>query len=499
MKKSVLLLISLAIFSCSDDFLELYPKTSLNEGNFYSSENEFVLLTNGCYTAMRDYERGYHWVVSELRSDNASFQYNSTESGGIRSRGVFDLFLVDTQTPTLQPVWNLLYRGIYNCNRLLVEIDENEITWSNEAIKERSQGEALFLRALYYFNLVRQFGGVPIVLSPVEAGEAVGIKRSSEEEVYNVIVDDLEAAIAHFEKATEVEEKGRANWGAAASLLGKVFLTMHQYPEAEGVLDDVIASGRYDLLSDYAQVFDPSSKDYLETIFAVQYSENSAELANQFIFLWAPWSSGGEVTNRPNVAISQTAGWNQPTDDLINAFEPGDLRKDVSINYWFGPDWDGVERNIPYPGKFKPPVSAPDNRSGDNFPILRYSDVLLMYAEVLNELGRPDEAFDYVRQVRTRAGLTTPTKDYTKEELFELIMKERQTEFCFENQRWYDLKRTGKAVEVMKSHATREKASKEWLRDFFPAAYDRISENRLVIPIPVQEIDINNLKQNPGY
>lgn len=121
-----------------------------------------------------------------------------------------------------------------------------------------------------------------------------------------------------------------------------------------------------------------------------------------------------------------SAGWNQPTEDLINAFEPGDKRKEVSIHFWNGEDWDGVVRDIPYPGKYKAPVSAPDDRSGDNLPIIRYADVLLMYAEVLNELGRTGEAIPYVEQVRARAGLTNPLTDYNKAALEELIAKERQ-------------------------------------------------------------------------
>ena len=149
------------------------------------------------------------------------------------------------------------------------------------------------------------------------------------------------------------------------------------------------------------------NKDYKETIFAMQYSEVSAEVANQFIFTFAPHTSGGAVTLRPNINIVG-AGWNQPTDDLINAFEPGDARKDVSIGYWNGLDWDNKVRPIPYCNKYKAPLSAPDNRAGDNLPILRYSDVLLMYAEVLNEQGKTSEAIPYVQQVRTRAKLTAP-------------------------------------------------------------------------------------------
>ncbi len=236
------------------------------------------------------------------------------------------------------------------------------------------------------------------------------------------------------------------------------------------------------------------NRAYKETIFAVQYSENSVDLSSRFLFWFAPHTSAGAVTKRPNINIIG-AGWNQPTQDLINAFEPGDKRKDVSIGFWTGVDWDSQTRAIPYCAKYKPPVSAPDDRCSDNLPVLRYSNVLLMYAETLNELGRTSEALPFVQQVRTRAGLTNSLTGLDKTALQTLIAKERQVEFCFENQRWYDLKRTGKAVEVMNAHGLREKAQKTFL---YPEAYT-VTANKLVAPVPNIEVLVNKIAQNPGY
>lgn len=491
MKKVLYLLMLVLSSSCTNKFLELYPPTTLNEGNFYRSEVEYILLANGCYVPIRDNEKNNHWILAELISDNAGFQNNVRT--GEASRGVIDQFILVGDNVAYAAFWNLSYNGVTRCNKLLNELNREGVSWSKLSYKERCTGEALFLRALYYFNLVRQFGGVPLVLQPITSQEAVGIKRATEAVVYESIVSDLKSAIESFAKARDVEENGRANETAALALLGKVYLTLGKFSEAEQTLKQVIASGKYALLPTYADLFNPAKKDFKETIFAVQYSENSAELSNQFIFLFAPHTSGGAVTNRPNINIVG-AGWNQPTDDLINAFEAGDTRKNVSIGFWTGVDWDNIVRPIPYCAKYKPPVSAPDNRCGDNFPILRYSDVLLMYAEVLNELNRTSEALPYVQQVRTRAGLTTPAT-LTKTVLTNLIAKERQVEFCFENQRWYDLKRTGKAVEVMTAHGIREKAKKMFL---YPESY-AITPNKLLSPIPVNEISINQLTQNPGY
>ncbi|CAN5920074.1 RagB/SusD family nutrient uptake outer membrane protein [soil metagenome] len=491
--KRIICLLSLCILSaCSDEFLELYPKATLNEGNFYQSETEYILLANGCYVPMRNYEKDLHWVIAELPSDNASFQFNTAT--GEPTRGVIDQFILASNNVAFANFWNQSYNGIARCNKLLNEIDRPEVTWAKESFKDRCAGEALFLRSLYYFNLVRQFGGVPLVLTPITSQEAVGIKRSTAEEVYVSIVDDLNRAITHFSKAKDVEETGRANEGAANALLGKVYLTLHKYPEAEAALKPVIQSGRYQLLPNYTDVFNPAKKDFTETIFAIQYSENSVELSNRFAFWFAPWNSGGAVTKRPNINIIGS-GWNQPTVDLINAFEPGDKRKDVSIKFWTGTDFDGQVRPIPYAAKYQPPLAAPDDRSGDNLPILRYSDVLLMYAEVLNEQGRTGEALPFVQQVRNRAGLSNPLTGYGKPALEDLIAKERQVEFCFENQRWYDLKRTGKALEVMTAHGAREIARKPFL---YAAAYE-LNPNKLLAPIPQEQVAVNKIEQNPGY
>ena len=492
MKNTLYILSLLVISACSDDFLTIYPESTLNEGNFYQSEEELILLANGCYVPMRNYEKNVHWVLAELISDNASFQYNIRTGEAVR--GVIDQFIITADNRGYAEFWNLSYNGITRCNKLLNEIDRPEINWSDEAYKHRSEGEALFLRALYHFNLVRQFGDIPLVLEPITSQEAVNIKRTAEEQVYESIINDLKESAASFAMAKDVEENGRANEEAANALLGKVYLTLHQYTEAEAALLSVMQSGKYSLLPNYADLFDPANKDFEETIFAIQYSENNQELANRFIFLFAPWSSEGEVTNRPNINIIG-AGWNQPTEDLIAAFEPGDLRKDVSIHYWTGEDWDGEVRDIPYCGKYKPPVSAPDDRAGDNFPVIRYSDVLLMYAEVLNEQGRTGEAVQYVEQVRNRAGLTAPLTGYDKTALEELIAKERQVEFCFENQRWYDLKRTEKAVEVMTAHGNRENERKPFL---YNNAY-QIEPYKLTAPIPAEQVLINRLEQNTGY
>lgn len=480
--KSKLFLLQIAVLflvaGCSKDFLKIYPETSLNEGNFYKSDNEFIALVNGCYIPLRNTEKWDHWVMSELKSDNLDQQFSAI-AGNFETAYMDDL-LTGAASITVQEYWDFSYQGIYRCNKAISVLEGSSYKWNDENVKNRSQGEAYFLRALYYFNLVRQYGGVPLVELPVTGKEAVEIKRSSVDEVYQLIISDLNNAQEHLSKATGVEEKGRANESAALGLLGKVYLTRKDYSAASQALKKVIDLKKFALLSNYADLFNPNAKDYTETIFSVQYSESSSELSNDFIFFNVPNTSKGEVTNRPNISL-RIAGSMEPSIELINAFEANDNRKNVAIQYWTGKGWDGIEKAFPYCAKYKPPQFSPLNYCGDNFPVLRYADILLMYGESLNKLGNTPDAIPYVFSVRERAGLTDDISHLSQTELDALIEKERQVEFCFENQRWYDLVRRERAVEVMNAQGKQM------------AAY------KILQPIPSEEIFINKLEQNPGY
>lgn len=477
MKSKILYILAVGILSsCSDDFLELYPETSTNEANFYQSDSEFVLLVNGSYIPMRNLGKTVYWDVSEIKSDNMTTQPGNTYI----EHGWNNNFRLNSSSTTHESLWNNTYSGIYNTNKAIEAIEEQDFQWENPELKARSLGEVYFLRAMYYFDLVRQFGGVPLVTEGITGSDAVGIKRSSQEQTYQLIESDLKISIQHFSKSGTTNEYGRANLGAAQALLGKVYLTQKKYSQAEKPLAQVIESGQFGLLENYADVFDPSRKDYYETIFSIQYSESAAGLSNAFIFWNAPATSKGEVTNRPNVNLA-TSRAVRPTPELIEAFEDGDARFAVSIGEWTGPDRVGEIKDFFYCAKYKGPQSANLGWSGDNFPVLRYSDVLLMYAEVLNELGRTSDAVPYVEAVRHRANLMNDISGLTQEEMKLLIEKERQVEFCFENQRWYDLIRTDRAIDVLRAKG----------KD--------IQEHHLLAPIPGEQIAINQLTQNPGY
>lgn len=472
----IVILISFVLSSCSNSFLDLYPETSLHESNFYQSDEEFVALVNGGYIPMRNLAKTVNWDISEVKSDNMDLQVSNTNIEQSRNND----FLMSSASIVHKSFWDNAYKGVYACNKSITAIEEREYVWTDEALKERSLGEAYFLRAYYYFDLVRQFGGVPLVLKEINSQDAVLIKRAPVEDVYKQIVADLEASISHLEKMGNTGENGRVNLGAAQALLGKVYLTNKDYKNSEVYLNKVIQSGKFGLLPNYADVFNPAKKDYYETIFSVQFSETAADLANTFIFFNAPSTSKGAITGRDNVGLQVNIAI-KPTEDLIDAFEDGDERYATAIGEWTGIDDGGEVKGFFYCAKYKGPQTAALGWSGDNFPILRYSDVLLMYAEVLNELNRTAEAIPYVEQVRNRVGLLDKISNLGKSALTKLIEKERRVEFSFENQRWYDLLRTDRALEVMREHGK------------------QIEPYHLLAPIPVDQVLINKLEQNDRY
>ncbi|MFZ4260715.1 RagB/SusD family nutrient uptake outer membrane protein [Sphingobacterium sp. HJSM2_6] len=476
MKKIFYPIIALLLSSCSNDFLNLYPETSLNESNYYKTDAEFVSLVNGSYIPMRNLAKTVQWDVSEIKSDNMDLQPSNTNIEQSRN----DNFLMSSASIVHKSLWDNSYKGIYYVNKTLGAMASTGYVWTNENLKARSLGELHFLRALYYFDLVRQFGGVPLVVTAINSQEAVGVKRSSIEEVYTQIISDLTLSTDNFANAGDTHENGRASLTAANGLLGKVYLTKKDYTNAEKHLKTVINSGKHALLTNYADVFNPGKKDYVETLFSVQFSETLAELANTFIFFNAPSTSKGDVTGRPAVNLSVNIAI-KPSNDLLNAFSPNDARYAVSIGKWTGPDAKNVVTDFFYCNKYKGPQNAILGWSGDNFPILRYSDILLMYAESLNELNKTSEAIPYVELVRKRAGLIDDISGLGKTELTSLIEKERRLEFCFENQRWYDLIRTNRAVPVMR------------------ALGKTIENYHMLSPIPGDQVLINKIDQNEGY
>jgi hypothetical protein len=476
--------ISLSISGCSKDFIELAPISQNNSVNFYKTAADMKLAVNAAYGALQ--YSGQYWSalheVAEVRSDNTEILDVQTGLNVVE----IDIFTNQSGNTLLNGMWNDHYRGIAQCNIVLDRIDAIDM---DAAMKNRYIGEIKFLRALMYFNMVRSFGDIPLVLNEIkspEEGYAYG--REPVAKVYEQIIADLQDAETKLPVIYTGADIGRATSGAAKALLGKVYLTNKQWAQAASKLKEIIdntGENRYMLLTNYADLWKVTNENHRESIFEVQFKKGGTGEGSPFTNQFAPRGSGVIVSK-----VGAGLGYNIPTQDMSDAYEAGDLRKDLSLSqgYMSGANFVAVKYITKY---LDIPFQA--NDADNNWPVLRYADVLLMYAEALNEQGfvADGEAFTLLNQVRSRAGLPAktavnaePSLQVADQAAFRLaIEQERRVELAFENHRWFDLVRTGRAIEVMAEHGI------------------TIQPHQLLYPIPQLQIDINPAKitQNPGY
>lgn len=498
MKKIIysLLIVTIAFYSCSDQ-LNLDPKSFINGDSYFGTEASIKLALNGAYSDLQilfNTSGGMDfWAVSEMRTDNTSFQYNPSD------RGEFDMEFLDTFSETasdddLQRIWDRLYSGISHCNTVLSRIDN--IDFKDPSLKDQYTGEAEFLRAYYYYNLVRLWGGVPLVLEEVRSpAEAFSKGRSSIDSVYDQIINDIKDATSKLPLKYNGVDVGRVTKGAVYTMLGEIYMTLKDYPSAIEALSQVINMD-YSLLPDYGDIFDPAHKNNSESIFEIQFNASLDGEASEFAYRFVPFNSGSTIIGFNNLAPGH-AGYNIPTLDMLNAYEKSDKRMAASVGYYVNPEntqYDvAIGDSIPYVKKFVHPFDQP-SKTNENWPVYRFSQVLLMMAEALNETGQTAAAYPYINEVRNRAGLASLTSGMNQLDFKNTVYHEERVELAFENHRWFDLLRTDRALEVMTKHGVEEKKLKPRLTS---SDFD-IQEYKLLYPIPQREVRVNHLVQNPG-
>lgn len=473
---TVKVFLALTMVACKDEFLELAPISSANTSTFYKTSSDMLQAVNGAYSALQlRGQYGTYYIVSEIPSDDTA----PPLSGSITDQDEFDKFYLRTTNPLLAERWSDGYRGIYRCNTVLNRIASVPM---DEMLKKRITGEAKFLRALMYFNLVRVFGDVPLVVKEItDTNEGYAYGRDPAAEVYAQIIRDLSEAESVLPPNHTGANSGRATNGAAKALLGKVYLTLKRFPEAVAKLKEVAdleTSGIYGLMPTYAEVFKTANKNGKESVFAVQYRKGNLGEGSGFANLYAPQVSGNAV-----IAFGGD-GNNRPTADLEKAYEVGDVRRDVSMATSYI-NAQGVKVDFYHVKKYAdPPVTKYD--SEDNWPVIRFADVLLMYAESLNETGRTEEALPLLNRIRTRATLAGKGS-LTQLEMRLALENERRVELAFEGHRWFDLVRTGRALEVLNAKAQAIGIT------------TKLTANNLVLPVPQSQIDVNPslIRQNP--
>lgn len=461
--KKILVLASLATLlmtSCGDSFFDLEPASSVTIDKVYKTASDYNVAVIGCYAKLQS-QVNFYTECCEYRSDNLSL---GAPTAGTQDRYDIDHFTEKPSNGILSSYWANFNNNIYRCNLLLDQIDGANFA---ENLKKQYKGEAMFIRALNYFNMYRIWGGVPATKHVVSAAEALKVARYSDEQMFDLIAGDLKEIVDnnYLPETYSSADMGRATSGAAKALLGKVYLTFHKWTEAKDILSQLI--GKYQLVSPIAQVFNVDNKNNNEIIFAVHFNK---EIEGEGHSYWYNLTNASDDTNQ--------------TSSLLNTFPTGDARKDL-ITYV------QVEKNVRLMNKFYDTKSPTFKTVGNDQILLRYADVLLMYAEALNEIqydaSEGSLALKYLNAVRQRAGISNLTVKQlpTQEKFRKGILVERQREFPYEGQRWFDLVRMGFAKSVMAENGV------------------EIKDYQLLFPIPQQEIekvgDKSILWQNPGY
>lgn len=483
-----LALLALLTTACEDSFLEQVPVTERSEVNFYKTAADFNNAVVGVYATLKHpglygTGSGALFAMSEIVSDNTDL--GVTRQGVNVSLFEIDDYLITISNATVNTAWTGHYQGIARANAILDRLPNASIP---QASKDRFDGEARFMRAMFYFNLVRFFGDVQLVTS--EIGSPYGantLARSPAAQVYELIVNDLKVAEEKLPTTIANAEAGRASRWAAKTVLAKVYLTLKQYDNAATKLKEVIDSKAYDLMPSYAAVFGPTTSFAAnrEVILAVHYIagligqgtySGQAGQGSDMWSNWAPFNAGSALLGTGG---GGGGGFNRPTADLVKAYEAGDLRKDASLLTSYK-NAQGRDVNDSYVVKYRQ-QGALNADSDVDFPILRYADVLLMYAEVLTEQGKTAEALPLLNQIRKRAGLADKT-GLSQADMRLALEQERRVELAFENHRWFDLVRTDRYLPVLTGKGLKVQA--------FHRFY----------PIPQREIDLNKtLTQNQGY
>lgn len=501
MKKNYIKLMGLVMLittlTACKKFVDYNPREDfvITELDYLQSESDYRTMVISAYSPLQWLNQSV--VIGDIASDNSV-------AGGESASDVLPLQQIDdyTLTPvnsTLQDLWQVAYEGINRANYLYQYKDKNLSGQTVDfAGKDALYGEVSFLRAYYYFTLVRMFGDVPLFTDKrLGVSDSRTLQRSPKADVYAAIEADLKAAAAAL-PATQTQ-KGRITKYAAQALLGKVYIYENKFTEAIAVLDPIIASGAYSLVTDFASMYLATGENGAESVFEIQYTNGSP------YYNW-----GGATRGQGNYAVQQNgirgisgsgdmpyaAGWstNLPTQNLAAAYAAGDKRKAITtfdieayknanpsmgISYQAAP----YKNTGLYNGKYLPRKGETSGQVElnylNNFRVLRYAEVLLLAAEAANKTGNDTKAQGYLNQVRRRAfGDDLHTITATGAGLTQAIWDERRLELAMDGDRFFDLVRTGQAAAKLPGF---------------------VAGKNEVFPIPQQEINVSGITQNPGY
>lgn len=525
--KRILFAITLAagamMSSCSG-FLEEPVLGKQDYDLAFDSEEKCKQELNGCYMSIMWLD-GW-WQIQKFMSagdmctDDMWMGNTSQDAGDYRDLAHYTGNTTNAANDC-QNFWQYRYKGIFRCNASIQNLPKAPI---DEALKKRMLAEAKFIRAYLYFDLARNFGGVPLIFDVAMPSDIKGIRRATQAETYAQAEKDLKEAIPDLPKSYDGSDVGRVTSGAAEGLLGKVYLYQEKYQDAATQLKKVIDSGMYELLPDFGEVWSVDHNNSKESLFEIQTNSNiSYNLGIHLCVLQGSRNDGGWA-------------WGQPTSNLEKAFlDAGDkirlkwtIIKTGATEVPGDPHWT---KDNPYPIEPKDQKSArctrkvyipydkrpapyDANHNPLNYRILRYADVLLMYAEAENQLGNDAEARKYLNMVRARVDLPAVTS--SGKQLRDAIRLERRLELALEDNRLYDLRRwkgdDGQPMitHVMGPNGSFVKYNLETSTDQYEKSNQKENSNKgqsfvaprdLLFPIPISEITLSggSIEQNPGY
>ncbi|MEN7551685.1 RagB/SusD family nutrient uptake outer membrane protein [Rapidithrix thailandica] len=454
-----LLIYSFALLLCSAcaDELDQLPETNILADNYYTTESNVETTVTATYNELQALYDYYMILWGEIPSDNTYIQAPNSNGG---ARPLEDFSWTST-TGFVSSIWENSYEGIFYANTVLEVIEG--IRYESEAVKSSRIGEMKFIRGLLYYNLTTIYGDVPLVLKVYgDPTYAFDDTRTPIAEVNQQIETDLLEAI---ELLPQNNSTGRANKFAARAVLARFYMREQAFQKAETQLEAIVASGRYSL-ADMEGLYGVENEGNSEDIFSIQYAsdlDGKSEGNSYYYYFTRPDNDGGQGAMAMESALYDLYETNDRRRELIN--ETG---------------------NVYYIDKWTPSPSTSVGDGGDNHYLVRYADVLLLYAECLNENGKTTEAATFLNKVRSRAGLGNTTAT-DQAGMRTAIALERRLELVGEGHRWFDLLRTGTAVETM-NNFFKNKGTGMTVENY-----------RLLAPVPQSEVDITAMEQNPGY
>lgn len=470
----------LILHGCGEKFLETTPLTAITDASFWKSDKDFEAGVNAAYFATQWDASASSWLVLG-GIPTGDFKPNENND-------LFNLEALNFQSTNgeFRNAWATNYLIITRSNLVISRLEKAAAGDVSAEMKQRLGGEAKFLRGFAYFNLARAFGGVPLITIEQSAASPTDVPQAPIDQVWQQVIKDLTEAAAALPAKYGNANLGRATKGAALGYLAYAQMYLKDWAKAAKASEDLVAIGTYNLVPDYKQSFAFDNENNEETVFEVQYRDSQLGWgASRNGHYWPQHFAPRGIGE----AFAPFGGWGNylPTEQIVKAFEPGDKRRQAQILVEGDPAYFGfkMEKKWTTTGfAFTKWWQGPDknDHSRINLKQLRFAEVLLNYAEILNELNRTSDAYTHINRVRARAGLAAKTAG-TKAKCMDDIMQERRVETLCEYNQWYQLTRTGRAADFLK---------KEYNRDLKP--------HQLIFPVPQSELDINQaLKQNPGY